>query len=155
MCAGDANDCLETIQNDLIQLSWQYKYQVRQNRSQGTKTCAWAGVALLKRHWKLHRLIYNHTCFAMGAARGEELLNKEYPYLEKEHCVASTAVANPNTPGQSTAHLNWLWQGVGFDDNLLSNGYAIECGLLRLQQAHLADKHFSLVHKLDDSTSSA
>lgn len=127
MRSGEANDALEAIRGALIQLSWCFKNKVRRDRTQRTRTRAWSGAQLLIEHWKKERLVYNHNRFAMAAAGAEVLVNESYPMLQVEDCVISTAVANPNTPGQSSDRLKWLWQGVGFDDKNLGNDYAVEC----------------------------
>lgn len=39
----------------------------------------------------------------------DNTLNK-YKVLHREDLAASTAVADPNAPGQSQAELPWIWQ---------------------------------------------
>lgn len=127
---GQANDCLEAIRNDLIQLSWQYKNEVRQNKSQSTKTRAWSGVKMLVEHWRLQRQLYLINMFAMYAGGGDDIgeIRQTYPFLKLTDCVVSRTVVEPNAPGHTRDQLNWLWRGrQTVDTNFETNNYAVEC----------------------------
>lgn len=53
----------------------------------------------------------------------------QYPILTKEDCNASTAITDPNAPGQSQLTLPWFWTQIE-PDSQQSEDYMTECELL-------------------------
>ncbi|KAH9474184.1 hypothetical protein JR316_0013534 [Psilocybe cubensis] len=125
---GHAEDCLEAVRSALIQLSWQYKYQVRMADSVYTGTRAWDGVKLLNASWKLHKKIYNANRIAMIRIAGhseEDIMQirREFPVLYDHDCKHSAAISDPNVRGGSSDRLSWIWrsrQGLNADNQLYS-----------------------------------
>ncbi|KAH9478866.1 hypothetical protein JR316_0009328 [Psilocybe cubensis] len=127
---GHAEDCLEAVRSALIQLSWQYKYQVRTADSVYMGTRAWDGVKLLNASWKLHRRLYNTNrqkmIYLSAGVRDEDNIRKQYPILQVHDCKHSNAVSDPNIRGGSSDRLSWIWrsrQGLDNDNQLYVNEF--------------------------------
>ncbi|KAH9477050.1 hypothetical protein JR316_0010966 [Psilocybe cubensis] len=113
---GHADDCLEAVRSALIQLSWQYKYQVQTADSVYMGTCAWDGVKLLNASWKLHRRLYNTNrqkmIYLSTGVQDKDNIRKQYPILQVHDCKHSNAVSDPNICRGSSDRLifrlNWL-----------------------------------------------
>uniref|UniRef100_A0A8H7XX20 Uncharacterized protein n=1 Tax=Psilocybe cubensis TaxID=181762 RepID=A0A8H7XX20_PSICU len=131
---GHAEDCLEAVRSALIQLSWQYKYQVRMADLVYTGTRAWDGVKLLNASWKLHKKIYNANWIAMIRIAGhseEDIMQirREFPVLYDHDCKHSAAILDLNVRGSSSDWLSWIWrsrQGLNADNQLYVNEWLKE-----------------------------
>jgi len=106
---GHADDSLEQVRTAVIHLSWQFKNKVRKAKSVVQNTRAWDNIKLLNRSWKLHRRVYNHNRFVMMNLGDRTTVARLYPELELKDCDASTTVTNPNSAGQSSDRLSWIW----------------------------------------------
>ncbi|KAF8868310.1 hypothetical protein CPB84DRAFT_1756485 [Gymnopilus junonius] len=58
ICKGHAEDCLETVQGAMIQLSWQFKNKVWPAEGIAQKTRAWEGANILEKVCTLQRRLY-------------------------------------------------------------------------------------------------
>jgi hypothetical protein len=106
---GHGDDALEHVRTAVIHLSWEFKNTVRRALTGAEKARAWDKAKLFTRVWKLHRRVYNHNRIVMMALGDRITVSDKFPVLEKRDCDASTAVSNPNQPGQSTDRLPWFW----------------------------------------------
>jgi len=106
---GHGADALEQVRTAIIHLSWQYKNVVRTATSGVQKTRGWDKIKSLNQTWKMQRRLYNHNRNIMMKIGDGTGVSDKYPFLDVKDCTVSTTVANPNSAGQSSDRLSWLW----------------------------------------------
>jgi hypothetical protein len=110
---GHGDDSLDQVRTAVIHLSWQFKNKVRKASSVVQTTRAWDKVKALNRVWKLQRRVYNYNRTVMMQLGDKDVIGVNYPFLELSDCKVSTAISNPNAPGQSSDRLPWFWKLSG------------------------------------------
>jgi len=106
---GHGADALDQVRTAVIHLSWQYKNTVRKATSIVQKTQAWDKVKQLNGTCKMQRRLYNYNRSIMIKIGDGTGIGDKYPFLDVKDCAVSTTVTNPNSAGQSSDRLTWLW----------------------------------------------
>jgi len=107
---GHAADTLDHVRTAVIHLSWQYKNSVRKATSGVQKTRAWDKIKLLNATLTLQRRVYNRNRVIMKQIGHGTGVGDKFPFLDSKDCIVSTTVTNPNSAGQSSDRLTWLWR---------------------------------------------
>lgn len=115
---GQANDALQKLKESLSSLAWQFKRNVRNALGNRTSSRAWDGVHKLNREIQIYRSIYNRSRSIMIKIKGVADVNGRYPVITKEHCRASTVIAEPNARGQSNTELAWFWHSTPYNNGV-------------------------------------
>lgn len=123
---GQANDALQGVRSALGEKSFLYRSDLRLANSKVKKTRSWKKLMAVNKKLNFHRWVYNKARNALIALKpGDPLLEVLLP-LEQEQLRVSTAIFQPNAPGQRNITLAWFWNlNIGprdENDNLLAEG---------------------------------
>ena len=106
---GDANDTLHQIRISVGQKSFLFRENVRQAKSQQTKTRAWAQVTTVDSNLKHHARVYTHIRKAMISLGATEKMLARFQELRPSDLKVSTAVSDPNKKGSRKVKLAWYF----------------------------------------------
>ena len=113
---GQANDALHQLRLLLGHKSFQFRTSIRHGKSNTKRTRAFTTMNKLDRAVSIHASIYRRCRAAMvvlGLSEEEQL---KYQRLSKEDLNVTTAIAEPNKPGQRHKSTSWIWNiDVGGD----------------------------------------
>ena len=147
-----ANEALARLRETLSGLSYQYINKVRQATSTQEHLRSYKGIKLLTIEVSFYQQVYNKNRSPL--IRLEPELATRYPYLRRDECRISTAVADVNARGQSQARLSWFWGALdGYDKdtaegNIRNPGLLLECEWLCLASTVLNSDE-SLVYRVN------
>lgn len=121
---GQANDALQGVRSSLGEKSFLYRSDLRLADSKVKKTRSWKRLMNVNKKLNFHRWVYNKARKALIALGMEDELLAFYQPLEREDLHVSTAIWQPNAPGQRNISLAWFWNlNLGprdSSDNLLA-----------------------------------
>jgi hypothetical protein len=129
-----SNDTLSRLREALSGLSYQYINKVRQANSTLEHLKSHRGVTLLTREVSFLQQVYNKNRNPL--IRLDPDLTRRYPYLQRDECRISTAIADVNARGSSQAKLSWFWGALdGYDkdmaqENIRDPALLLECKCL-------------------------
>ena len=107
---GLANDALHSLRLLLGKKSFQFRERLRPAVGKVQKTRAWAAITAVNTEISHYARVYalNRTAMIhLGITQAE--LADTYPELLPQDLVTSTAILQPNLPGQSSQKLSWIW----------------------------------------------
>lgn len=130
MRKGRANDALHSLRVQLGKKSFHFRERLRPAVGKVQKTRAWAAIQAVNAEISQSARVYAFNRTAMiDLGIGEAQLTTTYRDLQASDLITSTAILQPNLPGQSTQRLSWIWTqhlSSADDDTHLS-----ECKLSR------------------------
>ena len=107
---GHGNDALHSLRLLLGKKSFQFRERLRPAVGKVQKTRAWAAIRAVNMEISHYARVYAVNRSAMihlGITQAE--LADTYPELLPQDLVTSTAILQPNLPGQSSQRLSWIW----------------------------------------------
>jgi hypothetical protein len=126
-----SNDALSRLRETLSGLSYQYINKVRQAKSNVEHLKCYQGVRLLTAEVSFQQQLYNKNRKLL--VRLDPDLTLRYPYLRRDECQISTAIADVNARGDSQTKLCWFWGALdGYDrdmaqQNIRDPALLLEC----------------------------
>jgi hypothetical protein len=126
-----ANDALSRLRETLSGLSYQYINKVRQAKSTKEHLKSYKGVRLLTAEVSFQQQLYNKN--RKPLVQMDPDLTLRYPYLRRDECRISTAIADVNARGDSQSKLSWFWGALdGYDrdvaqENIRDPALLLEC----------------------------
>lgn len=107
---GQANDALHDLRVSIAYKSYLYRTSVRNNSpTQSYTTRSYGEVRTIQTSIEQAAKTYRLARKTMTKLKPSNTLSLKYPALQKEDLRASTAVADPNAPGQRSEALSWIW----------------------------------------------
>ena len=107
---GHANDALQSIRLLLGKKSFGFRERLRPAVGKGQKTRAWAAIDAINQEITHFVYVYKANREAMiRLGLPPQELATTYQELQKADLKTSTAILEPNLPGQSTQKLSWIW----------------------------------------------
>lgn len=106
---GQANDCLQGVRSALGEKAFVYRHNLRTADSKVKKTRSWKKLMTVNKRLNLHRWVYSKARQSMIDLGASPALLSIYQPLEREDLRVSTAVWEPNAPGQRDIPLAWFW----------------------------------------------
>jgi hypothetical protein len=111
---GQANDALQAIRLAIAEKSFYFRKHLRLSRSKTEKTRSWDAIHTVGRRIQHQRHIYRQARHAMlNLGLSEAQLLSTYPELRDEDLHTSTAIQEPNSRGQRSKQLSWIWKASG------------------------------------------
>ena len=107
---GHANDALQSIRLLLGKKSFGFRERLRPAVGKIQKTRAWAAIAAINDEISHFARVYQRNREAMESlGMSSEELKTTYQEIQPSDLNSSTAILQPNLPGQSTQKLSWIW----------------------------------------------
>jgi hypothetical protein len=107
---GHANDALHSVRLLLGKKSFAFRERLRPAVGKVQKTRAWAAIQALNTEISHAARVYTVNRDAMiRLGLSPEDLTRTYKVLDRSDLVTSTAILQPNLPGQSQHKLSWIW----------------------------------------------
>jgi hypothetical protein len=107
---GQANDSLHALRLLLGKKSFEFRERLRPAIGKVQKTRAWAAIQATNAEISHYARIYTRNREAMiRLGLNQQELDRLYRPLTSADLVTSTAILQPNLPGQSQHMLSWIW----------------------------------------------
>lgn len=107
---GHANDALHSLRLLLGKKSFTFRERLRPAVGKVQKTRAWAAIQALNTDISNAARVYTFNREAMiRLGLSQQDLTGTYKVLDRADLVTSTAILQPNLPGQSQHKLSWIW----------------------------------------------
>lgn len=107
---GHANDALHSVRLLLGKKSFAFRERLRPAVGKVQKTRAWAAIQALNTEINNVARVYTFNREAMiRLGLSQQDLTRTYKVLDRADLVTSTAILQPNLPGQSQHKLSWIW----------------------------------------------
>lgn len=110
---GQANEALAAVRLAIGEKSFLFRKTLRNLKSKVKKTRAWDIILATSHRMNHHRLIYKQARNAMMALGADKETMAIYQALRSDDLKTSTAIQEPNAPGQRKDHLSWIWSLPG------------------------------------------
>jgi hypothetical protein len=107
---GHANDALHAVRLLLGKKSFAFRERLRPAVGKVQKTRAWAAIQAMNTEISHAARVYTVNRDAMiQLGLSQQDLTRSYKVLVRSDLVTSTAILQPNLPGQSQHKLSWIW----------------------------------------------
>ena len=123
---GEANDALQGVRTQIGFKSYIFRKQIRAWKGKKRRTRGYDNIERSNEELNIQRKLYSNALRALkNLGAGQEILNK-YKEIKKDDLRTVTAIAEPNSRGQSQVKLAWFWSlDVAGDSD--GNEYMEEC----------------------------
>lgn len=110
---GQANEALAAVRLGIGEQSFLFRKALRNLKGKVRKTRAWDVIHSTAARLNHNFIIYNQARDAMIALGADRTTLGMYQLLRKSDLKTSTAIQEPNAPGQRSEHLSWIWSTAG------------------------------------------